>query len=63
MPTKNNKYMIIIKFYIFSLGGFMQKIILFIVVTIITNVVFAHSGRTNSEGCHNNHKNGTYHCH
>ncbi|MFC6052901.1 YHYH domain-containing protein [Acinetobacter portensis] len=41
----------------------MQKIILFIVVTIITNVVFAHSGRTNSEGCHNNHKNGTYHCH
>ena len=23
----------------------------------------AHSGRTNAEGCHNNHSNGTYHCH
>lgn len=23
----------------------------------------AHSGRTNSEGCHNNRNNGTYHCH
>ena len=23
----------------------------------------AHSGGTNSQGCHNDHKNGTYHCH
>jgi endonuclease YncB( thermonuclease family) len=23
----------------------------------------AHSGRTNSEGCHNQKSNGTYHCH
>ncbi|WP_241819226.1 YHYH domain-containing protein [Enterovibrio norvegicus] len=23
----------------------------------------AHSGGTNSEGCHNNHKTGGYHCH
>lgn len=23
----------------------------------------AHSGRTNSEGCHNQRSNGTYHCH
>ena len=23
----------------------------------------AHPGRTNAEGCHNNHSNGTYHCH
>jgi hypothetical protein len=23
----------------------------------------AHSGGTNSEGCHNDHKHGTYHCH
>lgn len=23
----------------------------------------AHSGGTNSEGCHYNHKTGQYHCH
>ena len=23
----------------------------------------AHPGRTNSEGCHNDRKNCTYHCH
>ena len=23
----------------------------------------AHSGRTNTQGCHNNRSNGTYHCH
>lgn len=22
-----------------------------------------HGGRTNSSGCHNDHSNGTYHCH
>jgi len=25
--------------------------------------VVGHSGRTNTEGCHNDYKNGTYHCH
>lgn len=24
---------------------------------------FAHGGGLNSEGCHNNHKTGDYHCH
>ena len=24
---------------------------------------YSHSGGTNSAGCHNNHSNGTYHCH
>lgn len=24
---------------------------------------FAHSGRTNAQGCHNDRKNGGYHCH
>lgn len=24
---------------------------------------FAHSGRTDSSGCHNDRRNGTYHCH
>ena len=27
------------------------------------NSADAHSGRTNSEGCHNDRSNGTYHCH
>ena len=31
--------------------------------TILTESLVAHSGRTNSEGCHNNRSNGTYHCH
>lgn len=26
-------------------------------------VVDAHSGGTNSAGCHNDHKTGGYHCH
>lgn len=26
-------------------------------------VALAHSGRTNSEGCHNNRRTGNYHCH
>lgn len=30
---------------------------------LTNNSTFAHSGRTNSEGCHNNRSNGTYHCH
>lgn len=25
--------------------------------------VMSHSGGTNSAGCHNDHKRGTYHCH
>lgn len=28
-----------------------------------SQLVFAHPGRTNSEGCHTNHSTGTYHCH
>lgn len=24
---------------------------------------WAHSGGTNSQGCHRNHKTGDYHCH
>jgi hypothetical protein len=25
--------------------------------------IVAHSGRTNKDGCHNDRKKGTYHCH
>ena len=34
--------------------------ILFFLISCIAN---AHSGRTNSEGCHNQKSNNTYHCH
>ena len=27
------------------------------------NLLFAHSGRTDKYGCHNDWKKGTYHCH
>ena len=29
----------------------------------VSGMALAHSGRTNSEGCHNDRRNGTYHCH
>lgn len=31
--------------------------------TLATSAALAHSGGTNSAGCHNDHKNGGYHCH
>ena len=38
---------------------------LFIVYAFVlfSTQVYSHSGRTNSEGCHNNRKTGGYHCH
>jgi hypothetical protein len=35
----------------------------FLLLEIILQPVFAHGGRTNAEGCHNNRKTGEYHCH
>jgi hypothetical protein len=32
-------------------------------LVLITNSIFAHSGGTNSDGCHNDYSNNTYHCH
>lgn len=29
----------------------------------ISDVAYAHGGRTNAQGCHNDSKNGGYHCH
>jgi hypothetical protein len=37
------------------------KILLSLV--LITNSILAHSGGTNSDGCHNDYSNNTYHCH
>lgn len=39
-----------------------MKLFLLLVLTVPT-LTFAHSGRTNSSGCHNNTKTGGYHCH
>ncbi|MEC6882189.1 YHYH domain-containing protein [Photobacterium piscicola] len=30
---------------------------------ILSGMVNAHSGGTDSNGCHTNHKTGVYHCH
>ena len=34
-----------------------------VALVAMSSVALAHSGRTNSEGCHNDRSNGTYHCH
>ena len=40
-----------------------QKIVYILLLLLFPISAFAHSGRTNSAGCHNNHKTGGYHCH
>jgi hypothetical protein len=34
-----------------------------IIFPLTENPVNAHGGRTNAAGCHNDRKNGGYHCH
>ncbi|WP_332875635.1 YHYH domain-containing protein [Halomonas sp. G15] len=29
----------------------------------MASTALAHSGGTNAQGCHTNHKTGAYHCH
>lgn len=42
----------------------MAKIVFAILIVLLFPLhVFAHSGGTNSEGCHQNRKTGEYHCH
>jgi hypothetical protein len=36
---------------------------LLICLLLIPSLALAHGGRTNSAGCHNDTKNGGYHCH
>lgn len=43
------------------INGFYLSLIMFLLSSSIN--VFAHSGGTDSSGCHTNHSNGTYHCH
>ena len=42
----------------------MKKFLALALVSLgFTVAAFAHSGGTNSAGCHTDHKTGYYHCH
>lgn len=41
----------------------MKTTITLIAACLFSAVAFAHSGGTDSKGCHYNHKTGVYHCH
>lgn len=34
-----------------------------LVLCVLSSLAFAHSGGTDSNGCHYDHKRGGYHCH
>lgn len=40
-----------------------MKVLIIIFLAMTATQVSAHGGRTNSSGCHNDNKNGGYHCH
>ena len=37
--------------------------ILILISLIFSALVYSHSGNTDWQGCHTNHKTGVYHCH
>ena len=39
------------------------NLIFFLVLCILSSQVFSHGGGLNKHGCHNDRKNGGYHCH
>lgn len=41
----------------------MKKMALALLVLGFAASLFAHSGGTNAQGCHTDHKTGVYHCH
>lgn len=41
----------------------MKKALAVIALFSFSAVVLAHSGGTDSKGCHMDHKTGVYHCH
>ena len=40
-----------------------MKYLIAIMMIGFSMAAFAHSGGTDSNGCHTNHKTGDYHCH
>ena len=41
----------------------MKRIVATLLLAMLSVVAFAHSGGTDKNGCHHDHKNGGYHCH
>jgi len=41
----------------------MKKMALMMLLLIFTATSFAHGGRTDRNGCHNDNKNNSRHCH
>lgn len=41
----------------------MKALIVAIVMVLASSLTFAHSGGTDSNGCHHEKKTGGYHCH
>jgi hypothetical protein len=41
----------------------MWRSIILVFICAVSCDAYAHSGRTNAQGCHNDRKNGGYHCH
>jgi hypothetical protein len=41
----------------------MKRVIFAAVLAALAGAAMAHSGGTDSNGCHTNHKTGVYHCH
>lgn len=41
----------------------MSKCFIGILLCALSAPAWSHGGRTNAEGCHNDRKNGGYHCH
>ncbi len=40
-----------------------MKFFIAAILTLSSAFAFAHSGGTDKNGCHTDHKTGTYHCH
>lgn len=41
----------------------LSAVIIAALIAVTSASAFAHSGGTDSKGCHRNHKTGDYHCH
>lgn len=41
----------------------MKARIIALALLMLSSFAFAHSGGTDSNGCHHDRKSGTYHCH
>lgn len=41
----------------------MKKLFLAVILAVSCGLTLAHSGGTDSKGCHYDHRTGGYHCH